>query len=216
MKSIVAAVLLILVVHVFATETRDLKQSEINEMAMKESIVADVQLNNIYKQLRAKLRDKCKVKSIERLIASQRVWIQFRDAECEFETEEFECGRDRAAVYANAKTRLTTARIEELKVHIESFGDESICEMNQAASEAAKKSDVELNKIYKRILPTLSSESKKDLIRTEKAWLIYRDSAVRLEARQYEGGTIQPEMTSNAFARITEAWVKELKCRENY
>jgi uncharacterized protein YecT (DUF1311 family) len=85
--------------------------AEIKQDAGRFAETADAELNMVYKQLMAALDKEEK----QRLVAAQRAWIAFRDAECEFEANYTGSGTDRAVNHPFAAQHLTAARTADLR-----------------------------------------------------------------------------------------------------
>ena len=92
-------------------KTIEMRWSEIKQEAADEADIADAHLNRVYAQLKSVLDNDEK----KRLIAAERSWVAFRDAECEFEADYTGSGTDRAVNYPGTAARLTEARTAELK-----------------------------------------------------------------------------------------------------
>ncbi|XWK90011.1 MAG: lysozyme inhibitor LprI family protein [Phormidium sp.] len=90
-------------------------QVEINTCAGIEYQNADKRLNQVYQQLMPKLSATRK----QKLILAQRAWINFRDANCEFERSQFEGGTMAPAAQAGCMAQLTKARTAQLDQYIE-------------------------------------------------------------------------------------------------
>lgn len=90
-------------------------QYEMNQCAHKEFTTADAELNKVYAQLVSKLD----VKRRARLKESELAWIKYRDANCEYESSEYEGGTMRPMVHSFCLARMTAARTGELKDQIE-------------------------------------------------------------------------------------------------
>jgi uncharacterized protein YecT (DUF1311 family) len=73
---------------------------------------ADAKLNVAYKQLRAKLD----AADGQRLVATQRLWIQYRDANCAAERELYDGGTAASPAYLACLEAMTRARTKELAV----------------------------------------------------------------------------------------------------
>ena len=85
-------------------------------------------------------------------------------------------------------------------------------ELNQAAADAYKKADAELNKVYQETLAALTTPELKEAVRkTQRAWLVYRDLARDEAGLQYEGGSIRPLIEFNALTLMTEQRTQQLK-----
>ncbi len=67
----------------------DLASAQANyQCAEKSRIAADAKLNQIYKRLVGTLKDNAEQETMPRtqIVAAQRAWLAFRDAECDFRT----------------------------------------------------------------------------------------------------------------------------------
>jgi uncharacterized protein YecT (DUF1311 family) len=73
---------------------------------------ADAQLNNAYKQLRGKLD----ATNGQRLVVTQRLWIQYRDANCAAERGLYEGGTAASPAYLACLEAMTRALTKELAV----------------------------------------------------------------------------------------------------
>ncbi|MBE9227355.1 lysozyme inhibitor LprI family protein [Phormidium sp. LEGE 05292] len=91
-------------------------QLEINICAGIEYRNADKRLNQVYQQLMPKLSAARK----QKFILAQRAWINFRDANCEFERSQFEGGTIAPAIQAGCLTQLTKTRTAQLEKYIKS------------------------------------------------------------------------------------------------
>jgi uncharacterized protein YecT (DUF1311 family) len=76
------------------------------------------------------------------------------------------------------------------------------------ASDAA---DKELNSLYARVRPVLSTEERSDLLEAQRAWLKYRDLTCTAEYKLYGGGTGGPVTWMACLAAITEERVATLR-----
>lgn len=74
--------------------------------------VADAELNAAYKNLRGKLD----AADGQRLVATQRLWIQYRDANCAAERDLYEGGTAASPAYLACLEAMTRARTKELAV----------------------------------------------------------------------------------------------------
>jgi uncharacterized protein YecT (DUF1311 family) len=85
---------------------------EMAECLSKAKDESDAKLNSLYKDIRRKLD----VKDAERLTIAQRLWIQYRDANCAAERELYEGGTAAGPVYLACLEGMTRARRKELAV----------------------------------------------------------------------------------------------------
>jgi len=74
--------------------------------------VADTELNGIYKRL----RDQLDTADGQRLVAAQRLWIQYRDANCAAERDLYEGGTASHPAYLACLDAMTRARTKELTI----------------------------------------------------------------------------------------------------
>lgn len=80
-------------------------QMEMNDCAAQAYDQADRRLSQAYKRL----------ERTPELVAAERAWITFRDAECKFEAHAVEGGSMQPMVYANCLQSLTEDRIKQLE-----------------------------------------------------------------------------------------------------
>ncbi len=73
---------------------------------------ADSNLNTVYKEVRSRLQGD----DAEHLTKTQRLWIQYRDANCSAERDLYEGGTAKYAVYFACLESMTRARTRELQV----------------------------------------------------------------------------------------------------
>jgi uncharacterized protein YecT (DUF1311 family) len=86
-------------------------QDELNRTSQAEYDKADARLNTTYKKLLAKLDDEGRKK----LIAAERAWVAYRDAQADFEADAAARGGSMEPMeYNEACLALTEARIKEL------------------------------------------------------------------------------------------------------
>ena len=98
-------------IAIHPTAARAQSQQEMNQDAARAYETADGTLNKVYKELLAQL-DK---ESQEKLKASQRAWVLFRDAQAEFEADlEARGGSMAPLIYNEARKTLTETRTKEL------------------------------------------------------------------------------------------------------
>jgi len=91
---------------------RSQSQPELNAAADAEYQKADARLNTTYKKLLAKLDDEGKKK----LIAAERAWVAYRDAQADFEADAAARGGSMEPMeYSNSCLELTEARVKQLE-----------------------------------------------------------------------------------------------------
>lgn len=91
-------------------------QATMNQCAGKAFEDADKQLNADFKEIEKRLADDADTKKL--LVAAQRAWIAFRDAECTFQTSMAAGGTIHPMLVANCKAALTNGRVAQLKTYL--------------------------------------------------------------------------------------------------
>jgi uncharacterized protein YecT (DUF1311 family) len=107
-----AAVLLAALPAAAQQDCPDDSQAGLNQCAGDAYKKADAALNAAYKQVMARLNSEATAKS---LVAAQRAWIAYRDAECDFISSGVEGGSARPMIVAQCLEQLTSQRADDLK-----------------------------------------------------------------------------------------------------
>ncbi|CAH0265561.1 DUF1311 domain-containing protein [Pseudomonas mediterranea] len=105
-------------------------QGDMNQCAAQEKKAADNELNSLYKQITARLKDNPETK--QSLVKAQRAWIGFRDAECNFSASGVEGGSVYPLIYSNCITALTKARVETFKTYLKCKEGDLSCPVPEA------------------------------------------------------------------------------------
>lgn len=92
-------------------------QMEMNDCAAADLRAADTRLNTTYNEVTARLRGLDQSRRL--LVASENAWIQFRDAECEFATNQSNGGSAHPMVLAECKAAVTKDRIKQLRGYLD-------------------------------------------------------------------------------------------------
>ncbi|MDQ6436418.1 lysozyme inhibitor LprI family protein [Mesorhizobium sp. LHD-90] len=113
-----AAALLLPAGPVLADECADPQdQASLNICAGKKFEAADRKLNEAYKKIEARLKDN--PESRKMLVAAERAWVAFRDAECAFQGGPIDqAGTIRPLVVADCRTGLTEARLKDFQGYL--------------------------------------------------------------------------------------------------
>ena len=74
---------------------------------------ADGELNKLYKEIERRLKDN--QDAAKDLVAAQRAWIAFRDAECKFAASGVQGGSAYPTVYSNCLAQLTQTGVNDFK-----------------------------------------------------------------------------------------------------
>jgi len=91
-------------------------QATMNQCAGQDFKAADKELNTVYQQITARLKDNPEGKKL--LVSAQRAWIGFRDAECKFSSSGVTGGSVYPWVYSSCLTGVTKVRVEALKQYL--------------------------------------------------------------------------------------------------
>src|SRR5690606_26589281 len=95
-----------------AADCADAKdQATMNECAARSFKASDARLNTLYREIEQRLGTDADAR--HRLVAAQRAWVSFRDAECGFSASAVEGGSAYPMIYAMCRDDLTTARIAD-------------------------------------------------------------------------------------------------------
>jgi len=119
MNALLRCALIVLLTALAPSGTcRAQNQHEMNREAARAFETADASLNKVYQQLTAKL-DK---ESQGKLIAAQRAWVQFRDAEAQFQADlDARDGSMAPLIYDSTRAELTKRRIKDLEPRLKDF-----------------------------------------------------------------------------------------------
>lgn|SRR5690606_6481665 len=91
-------------------------QRALNECTNNSYKKSDSELNQLYKEIKTRLKQD--PDSAKKLAASQRSWITFRDAECDFATANSQDGSAYGIWVSLCRDRLTKARIKDFKAYL--------------------------------------------------------------------------------------------------
>lgn len=93
-------------------------------------------------------------------------------------------------------------------------------DMNECFARAYAKSDSELNSLYKQIEARLkgADDTKKLLVSTQKAWVVFRDAECAFSSFESSGGSMYPAIYNGCLDSMTkvriEAFKGYLKCTD--
>lgn len=86
----------------------DQSQSDMNTCAEYDFVKADLELSQVYETLSLRTEER----DPQKLHAAQQVWLQWRDANCEYEASDLEGGSLMPLVALNCQSRVTKDRTE--------------------------------------------------------------------------------------------------------
>ncbi|WP_163268852.1 lysozyme inhibitor LprI family protein [Chelativorans alearense] len=120
MKTFLLAAAMVLAMPTFAFAQDNCDDAEdqatMNECADAAFEKSDKKLNELYKQIEARLKDDADTKKL--LIQAQRDWVKFRDAECGFQTAGAAGGSVVPMLVAMCMDGLTQSRVEDFEGYL--------------------------------------------------------------------------------------------------
>jgi uncharacterized protein YecT (DUF1311 family) len=124
MKKIIVIIVICLISNFGFSQT----QFEMNQSANNDFLKADKELNSVYQKIIKEY--KSDIKFIKNLKTSQKIWIQFRDAEMKVkfpETEDGYYGSVFPMCWSMELTELTKVRTKELKIWLTGIAEGDVC-----------------------------------------------------------------------------------------
>jgi uncharacterized protein YecT (DUF1311 family) len=91
-------------------------QADLNECYGKAFKASDAELNKLYKEIQGRLKDDQDTSRL--LVATQRAWVAFRDAECDFQASAVAGGSAAPMIHAMCLDNQTKHRIEDFKTYL--------------------------------------------------------------------------------------------------
>ncbi|WP_159589754.1 lysozyme inhibitor LprI family protein [Chelativorans xinjiangense] len=120
MKTALLAAAMVLAIPAFAFAQDNCDDAEdqatLNECYDAAFKKSDKKLNELYKQIEARLKDDADTKKL--LIQAQRDWVKFRDAECGFQTAGAAGGSVIPMLIAMCMDGLTQSRVEDFEGYL--------------------------------------------------------------------------------------------------
>nr|WP_294790530.1 lysozyme inhibitor LprI family protein [uncultured Mucilaginibacter sp.] len=84
-------------------------------------------------------------------------------------------------------------------------------ELTLCAQEEFSATDKQLNALYKKIIAVCNAKERAALIKTQKAWLLYRDEHSEMMRSINQSGSIAEMTACNAKTLTTQSRIKELQ-----
>ena len=100
-------------------------QAAMTECADKSLIASDAELNTLYKKIQARLKDDQETSKL--LVAAQRAWVAFRDAECTFSSSGVAQGSIYPMTLLQCRDGLTGQRIKDFQKYLECDEGDTSC-----------------------------------------------------------------------------------------
>jgi uncharacterized protein YecT (DUF1311 family) len=91
-------------------------QATMNQCADRAYRKQDAELNALYQQIKARLKDNADADKL--LVAAQKAWIGFRDANCRFSASGVSGGSAYPMIYAACLADMTKARIKDFQANL--------------------------------------------------------------------------------------------------
>jgi len=129
MKAALYALAILIAAPAFAHAQQDCgdlaSQAEMNICADHAFKKSDAELNAAYKQIEGRLSDDPASKKL--LVASQRAWVAFRDAECTFASSGVAGGSMQPFIQSSCLEDLTKKRVTDLKGYLSCEEGDTSC-----------------------------------------------------------------------------------------
>jgi uncharacterized protein YecT (DUF1311 family) len=94
-------------------------QGAMNRCAGKSFQQADSQLNTLYQRITSRLKkDVDAAETLKALVAAQRAWVAFRDAECAFVGSKTAGGSVQPTIISSCRAGVTEKRIADFKAYL--------------------------------------------------------------------------------------------------
>ena len=100
-------------------------QADLNDCAAQSFEKSDTALNGLYRQIMQRLGKGSA--EARQLVAAQRAWIAFRDAECDFAASGVEGGSIYPMTVVNCRDALTQKRIDDFKFYLACEEGDTAC-----------------------------------------------------------------------------------------
>jgi uncharacterized protein YecT (DUF1311 family) len=140
-------------------------------------------LNRVYNQLQQQLPNNRK----QQLIESQKLWIVFRDAHCDFRRSRVAGGTADPIIYYGCLAQLTQLRTSELTGYTQN-------QIPVPISPNLEIPDRKLNQIYQQLMGKIEPKYQDKLRLVQIAWIAFRDANCQFESSQAG--------TSREFCRV--------------
>ncbi|MDJ0704434.1 MAG: lysozyme inhibitor LprI family protein [Leptolyngbyaceae cyanobacterium MO_188.B28] len=144
----------------------------------------DNKLNQYFQDLKASLSSEKQAD----LTAAELAWLDFRDANCDFEASQVEGGSMQPTVYFNCLAEMTRDRTLELQ-------------QPTPISLSYERADQQLNQLYQTFQSILTDQNLEALTNTQLYWISYRDANCA-----YETGNV-----NDCLARVTQERTQQLE-----
>ena len=121
---------------------------------------------------------------------------------------------------AQAQAPKSVSAIDKINAQFEKCAENaaSTYDMNTCASKSYKAADAELNRVYQGITAEIKKTSTDDsketlsrLVKSERAWVLYRDTECSLQGVEMLGGSGEGPVVGNCLVDQTVKRVKDLQ-----
>lgn len=100
-------------------------QTDMNICAGHAYAKSDAQLNTLYKQIEARLKDDADTMKL--LVTAQRAWVGFRDAECNFGSSKVTGGTAYPFISSMCLDGMTQSRIKDFEIYLKCTDGDMDC-----------------------------------------------------------------------------------------
>lgn len=100
-------------------------QTTLTQCADKSFRKADAELNVLYKRMRGRLKDDADTTKL--LVATQRAWMSFRDAECNFASSSNSGGSMYPMVGSECREKEARSRIKTFQTYLNCKSEDGLC-----------------------------------------------------------------------------------------
>lgn len=145
---------------------------ELDQQAGKAFTVADRDLNQQYQRLVKSLP----AASRARLQAAQLAWIPYRDTWADYRSDTYRGGTIRSMAYTNTRAELTEKRRADFESVLAGLASGAGHTIPSDVEARAKDADARLNDVYASQMKELDPTARQLLVKTELAWLKFRDA----------------------------------------
>lgn len=154
-------------------------------------------LDRVYNQLQKQLPNYRK----QQLIQSQKLWIAFREAHCDFRRSRVAGGTADPIIYYGCLAQLTQLRASELTGYTHN-------QIPVPISPSLEIPDRKLNQIYQQLMGKIEPKYQDKLTLVQIAWMAFRDANCQFESSQAATSRefCRVRMTEQQADRLTELW----------
>jgi len=174
-------------------------QMDLNVCWAAQAKAAQQRLDEAYRKVTAELQ----VRRLDAgpVASAQTAWLAARESTCAFEAAIYAGGSIAPMAESMCETRTAQNRTTHLKSYLDYLRAQSA---PPKALPVASDADAELNRVYGLLARQLTSAQRSQLLRSEDAWLAYRDKTCAIE-----GGSCLTDLERERTAELEAGWLGE-------